>query len=208
MKPTQPIESYPLAWPPGRPRTKEPEQSRFGKRTWGPSGYGANSLTNGRARDAINSELNALGATGIVISTNMPIRNDGLFYASAREPDDAGVAVYFTLKRRQMVFACDQWKTVKENAWAIAKTIEALRGIERWGSGDMLERAFTGFAQLTGTVTRTWRDVLGVTFEASFAEVRKKYLDLVRQNHPDQGGDGAAMAEINGAYEEAEAEML
>lgn len=205
----KPIEAYPLQWPAGRPRTKDPQPSRFGKRGYDSNGqWGANSLTTGRARDALISELTALGAEGIVISTNMPIRNDGMFYASAKEPGDSGVAVYFQLRGRPMVFACDQWLTVKENAWAIAKTIEALRGIERWGSGDMLERAFTGFAQITGAVAKSWREILGVSSDSTFAEVRKKYLELVRANHPDSGGSEAAMAEINTAYDQAEAEML
>lgn len=211
MKYSKPAESYPLFWPDGRPRTKNPSHSRFGKRSWGLNGYGQNSLTNGRARDQIVSELHALGATSVVISTNMPLRNDGMFYATAKEPDDAGVAVYFQLKGRPMVFACDQWRSLKENAWAIAKTIEALRGIERWGSGDMLERAFTGFSALPGSVAKTWRDVLGVDIEASFTEVRKKYLTLVKEHHPDLNHgqtDDLFVAEINVAYEQAEAEML
>lgn len=201
-------EAYPLCWPPGRPRTKDPTHSRFGKRSWSFDGGGKNSLTPGRARDQIIYELNALGAQAVILSTNMPVRNDGIFYATAKEPEDSGVAVYFTMRGRPMAFACDQWHTVKENAWAIAKTIEALRGIERWGSGDMLERAFTGFAAITGTVVKTWRDVLGVSYEAQFAEVRRRYLQLVRENHPDTGGSEDAMAEINAAYDQAEAEML
>jgi hypothetical protein len=203
----QAAEAYPLSWPAGRPRTKFPKASRFGKSSW-INGEFRNTLTTGRARDLVVSELNALGAKHVVISTNIPLRNDGMFRAAANEPADSGVAVYFTLRGRQMVFACDQWETVKENAWAIAKTIEALRGIERWGSGDMLERAFTGFAALPGAVSRTWRDVLEVSFEATFAEVRKRYLTLSKERHPDYGGDEKQMAELNAAYEQAEREML
>ena len=202
------IEAYPLQWPAGRPRTDNPQGSRFGRKSWSAGTYGHNSLTTGRARDAIVSELGSLGAKDVIISTNMPIRNDGMFYASAKEPNDSGVAVYFKLRGRPMVFACDQWLTVKENAWAIAKTIEALRGIERWGSGDMLERAFTGFAALPAGVTiKTWREVFGVGADAEFVAVRRRYLDLVAEFHPDVGGDTSTMAEINQAYEQAEAEL-
>lgn len=206
----QAIDAYPLHWPQGRPRTKVPVESRFGRRRWSMEGGCQNTLTNGRARDLVISELNALGAKSIIVSTNIRLRNDGIFYASAPEPEDSGVAVYFQLKGRQMVFACDQWRTVKENAWAIAKTIEALRGIERWGSGDMLERAFSGFLALPSGAgaTRTWREVLGVSADAEFTEVRKAYIGLCKKNHPDNGGSEAAMAEINTAYEQAEGEML
>jgi hypothetical protein len=47
-----------------------------------------------------------------------------------------------------MCFACDRWDSVADNVQAIRKTIEALRGIERWGTGDMVQRAFAGFVAL------------------------------------------------------------
>lgn len=47
-----------------------------------------------------------------------------------------------------MCFACEKWQDVYGNIYAIGKTIEALRGIERWGTGDMVEQAFTGFVAL------------------------------------------------------------
>ena len=90
-----------------------------------------------------------MGGSGVILSTNIPLRNDGLPYANSREPNDPGVAVYFQHKKREMCFACDAFKTVRENAYSIGKTIEALRGIERWGASDMMERAFRGFAALT-----------------------------------------------------------
>lgn len=198
------IEAYPLSWPAGRPRTTDPQFSRFGRRSWNAGSYGHNSLTNGRARDAIVAELDSLGATNVIISTNMPVRNDGVFYASAKEPDDSGVAVYFQLKGKSMVFACDQWRTVKENAWAIAKTIEAIRGIERWGSGDMLERAFTGFQALPVPETKKhWTEVLGVPSDATCAQIEAARDRLALKHHPDRGGSHDKMAEINRAYDEA-----
>jgi len=47
-----------------------------------------------------------------------------------------------------MCLACDRWDKVQDNIYAIAMTIEPLRGIERWGSGSMVEQAFTGFFAL------------------------------------------------------------
>ncbi len=52
---------------------------------------------------------------------------------ACRKPDDRGVAVYFTHLRRSMCFTCDKWDQVEDNLYAIVKTIETLRGIERWG---------------------------------------------------------------------------
>jgi hypothetical protein len=75
-----------------------------------------------------------MGGTGVILSTNIPLRNDGLPYANSREPNDPGVAVYFRYQKRDLCFACDAYTSVRENAYAIAKTVEALRGIERWGA--------------------------------------------------------------------------
>ncbi|KAF7958244.1 hypothetical protein AWV80_01355 [Cupriavidus sp. UYMU48A] len=98
-----------------------------------------------------------------MISTNVPLRQDGLPYASYRKVDDEGVAVYFTLDGQQMSFACDRWNKVEHNMHAIVKTIDALRGIARWGTGDMMRAAFTGFAALPSPSTvRSWREIIGV----------------------------------------------
>jgi hypothetical protein len=47
-----------------------------------------------------------------------------------------------------MCFACDKWDQVHDNIYAVGNTIEALHGIERWGTDDTVEQAFTGFAAL------------------------------------------------------------
>ena len=80
-------QAYPLQWPAGWPRTpsaKRETDSRFG---------GKGGLTMGRARDQLVAELHRLGAGSIVISSNVPLRPDGLPYAETRRLDDPGVAV-------------------------------------------------------------------------------------------------------------------
>ena len=129
---TDSIAAFPLTWPENRPRTRAPEPSRF-------------KVTLGAAINELQDEVQRLGGRDLVISSNLPLRRDGLPMASRSAPKDRGVAVYFTYKRKPMCFACDQWATVEENMRAIAKTIDTLRGIERWGSGQMVEQAFTGF---------------------------------------------------------------
>jgi hypothetical protein len=99
-----------------------------------------------------------------------PLRRDGLPLANHRTPSDLGVAVYFTYRGRQMCLACDQWDKIQDNIHAIRKTIEAFRGIPRWGTGDMMERAFTGFEELPAPgqqAKRPWWQVLGVNQNAS-----------------------------------------
>ena len=191
--------AHPLSWPAGRKRTERwrRERAKF-------------DVTFSRARDNIVAEVGRLAGRypdpAIVISTNIALRRDGLPLAGQRAPDDPGVAVYFTYKKRQMSFACDRWEKIEHNMQAIAKTIEALRGIARWGTGDMLEAAFTGFTALPPPSqtqgVRTWRDVFGtgVTTRAQLSEV---YRRLASAYHPDRGGDPAKMAELNAAREAA-----
>lgn len=74
------------------------------------------------------------------------------------------MAVYFTHEKEPKCFACDCFDRVEDNLQAIRKTIEALRGIERWGSSEMLNRVFKGFAALPERPEHEpWWVALGVT---------------------------------------------
>lgn len=188
---TSPTTAYPLAWPLHKPRTPthRRERSNFGTRR---------SVTPGRVRDELVNEIALLGGREVIISTNVPLRRDGLPYASASPVDgDPAAAVYFNRKGKPHCFACDQWQTVDENLWAIRKTIEALRGVARWGSGDMMEQAFTGFVALPAP-EQPW-NVLAVGMAASRDEVEAAYRRLAMRYHPDRGGDAGEMARINAA---------
>ena len=93
-----------------------------------------------------------------------------------------------------MCFACDRWETIRENMQEVAKTIEALRGIERWGSGSMVEQAFTGFVSLPPP--RSPHDVLGVRPGATREEIDAAFRQKAKTAHPDNGGSVAAMQEL------------
>lgn len=185
-------EAFPLHWPQGWPRTKEPQRSRF-------------DVTFGRARDGLFNEIAMMGGSYPVLSTNIELRRDGLPYAQQREPADAGVAVYFMRKGKQMVFACDRWDRARDNVRAIEKTIEAMRGIERWGASDMLERAFSAFVALPSS-KRTWREVLGFPPQSrpDRDAIEAAYRSKAKAAHPDTGGSNDAMAELNAARAEAQ----
>lgn len=183
------IESFPLCWPDNWNRT--PRWKRA------PSRF---RLTMDQARQDLKYEIDMLGGERLIISTNMPLRRDGEFHAGARNPEDPGVAVYFIYKKKQMCFACDQHPYVRENLNAIAKTINALRGIERWGASDMLERAFTGFAALPKAA---WQSILELGPNPSRQDIEANFRRLAMQHHPDRGGDNGRMAELNRAREEA-----
>lgn len=187
------IEAFPLSWPQGWPRTRKPSRSRFDV-----------SFTS--ARDGLMEQIRLLGGSLPILSSDLELRRDGLPYANQREPADKGVAVYFEWKGQQRVFACDRWDRIKDNIRALEKTIEAIRGIERWGASDMLERAFTGFTALPSpNVKKTWREILG--FPATSAPDREgvelQFRLKAKAAHPDAGGSNEAMAELNEARSEA-----
>jgi hypothetical protein len=186
------VTAYPLAWPQGWPRTKRPQRARF-------------DMSFERARRELQWEVQRLGARYPILSTNIPLRLDGQPYASAREPDDAGVALYFERAGKQMVFACDRWDRVRDNIRAIEKTIDAMRGIERWGASDMMERAFAAFEALPPPFR--WHDVLELPAGAGIDEVMAAHRRLSVIHHPDRGGSTARMAEINAARDAALKEL-
>src|SRR4051812_28328835 len=101
-----PIEAYPLCWPEGQKRT--PVNAM--RRNWN---FYKGTLD--KHRRNLLDELRKLGASDVIISTNMKLRSDGQISASQSESMDCAVAVYFTWKDRLMCFACDQFTSVREN---------------------------------------------------------------------------------------------
>jgi hypothetical protein len=154
----------------------------------------------------IKSAIEHLRASRLVISTNVQTRLDGLPYSKAREPDDPGVAVYFASAGRPRCMTCDRWDRVADNMAAIAATIEAMRGVERWGCMD-IERVFAGTLALPAVGARKpWWETLGFEVAPStFAEVSQKFMELIAKCHPDRGGNANQAAEVNAARDEARA---
>jgi hypothetical protein len=187
--------AYPLHWPSGRERVVSYKRQR-----------GRFKVTLATARDNAIHELRLLGAKYVVVSTNIPTRRDGLPYASGPAPADPAVAVYFDYKGDSHVFACDKWDKIEHNLQAVGKTVEALRGIKRWGSADMMKRAVNAFKALPASGD-DWRSVLNVRGSADLAAVKARYRALAAQAHPDRGGSEHQMIRINQAWEAAQREL-
>lgn len=186
------ITGYPLCWPTGRPRTPH----HFRKRAKFKTSFS-------KARDELIRQIALLGGKGNIFSSDIPRRQDGLPYADARpKSGDPGIAVYFTRKGKQLCFACDCYLTVDDNMHAIALTVEALRGIARWGTGDMMEAAFTGFTALPERSSHGWWEVLGISINANEEQVREAYRLLAKKHHPDVGGDQDLMRRLNEAWDQ------
>lgn len=158
---------------------------------------------------SLQDELRKLGATDVVISTNLKLKQDGTPYSAQRDPEDTGAAVYFKLDGRPVALAGDKWDAVADNLYAVAKHIEAMRGQERWGIGN-LDRAFTGYAALPPAAgAQTWWQVLGFVSgimpkdtASAAALINEAWRARARTAHPDAGGSHEMMSRINLARDE------
>lgn len=202
--------AYPLAWPAGWKRTPPHQRGHaaFGAmKARNGSSYAARvSLTLTEARGRLVAELDRLGAINEILSTNLHLRLDGWPKSGQAAPVDPGAAVYFTLKGRATVLACDKWERVEDNIAAIAKHIEALRGMERWGVGS-IEQAFTGYAALPPPAP-WWKTLKLDTPDASQDAIERAWRVLARNAHPDvPGGSHDKMTALNVARDEGLASL-
>lgn len=200
------MEAYPLHWPEGWPKTPahEIELSRF-------------KVTPDAARQGMLEEIRRLVGysyqrRNVILSTNLKLRLDGEPYTKQRPLDDKGVAVYFEYKNKPMVFACNRWSSIHDNMHAIAKSIEALRGLQRWGASDMLERAFKGFVAIEHKVDG-WEDTLkmgtrqGQSNQEWLDQAELNFKGLATTSHPDKGGSNEEMAALIDARDRARTEL-
>ena len=187
------VQAHPLHWPVGYKRTKWRKSSAFRQ-------------TAEKAQQFLRNELHRLGASSVVVSSNVPVRNsDGYMYAdmSTSKIDDPGVAIYFKYKGKDVVMCCDAYERPWENVYALGNGIEAIRGMERWGVSEFIERAFTGFKALPEqTSAESWYSVLGITEKATKDDVVSAYRNLVKIHHPDAGGNADHFKKISEAYQQ------
>lgn len=189
------ITASPLAWPANWPRSRVQQRSNFGVYSFE------------RMRTEVLRELKLLKATDVIISSNLRIRQDGFPYSGQRQPEDTGIAVYFSLSGQQQCIPCDKWTKVEDNLRAIVKTVEALRGIERWGAKEMVDAAFTGFkalpeAIITPEPQQTWWQILEVSEDASQEVIRAAYKAKIKTAHPDGGGSAAEFKKVQDAFQQ------
>lgn len=185
--------AYPLYWPEGWPRTEpyKVKRAMFKDR----SVY--------VARNVLTDEVRRFGGNELIISSNLELKKDMTPRSGQRQPTDRGVAVYFKRKGVDMALACDVYTTVEDNLWALCRTLDALRQIERDGSPALINRAFRGFAALPDPDARQWFETLNVSPKASDIEIRTAYFKLARQYHPDnqETANEEMFRQVQHAYE-------
>jgi hypothetical protein len=217
--PRAPVSAYPLQWPAGVPRTVAPKRSPFHE------GNGDRKKLS-TAYAELRRQLKLLGAITPVVSSDIPLKADGTPYMDEGGGQRA-VAVYWHLREQRggasvlvpYSMPCDTFFRIADNMYAVAKTIEAMRSIDRYGAVQTAQ-VFAGFAALPPgeggeaiVPSRPWREVLGGTWPEGLdtAELlvlaKSRYRRGADEAHPDRGGDVERMAELNRAWEEAQAEL-
>lgn len=181
------VDAYPLQWPPGWNRIQHAKSSNFDRHSMEKATY------------FLMSELKRLGATSIVISTNVQLRRDGFPYSNRKSPEDRGVAVYFRLNGENQCMPCDKWSRVECNIWAIAKCVEALRGLDRWGAKEMVNASFRGFKALPEHATQPKVNYFDGCDTKE--QVTARYRTLVKTYHPDHGGTNDQFVDLTNQYE-------
>ena len=88
--------------------------------------------------------------------------------------------------------------------------IQAIRSIERWGTGEMMKAAFAGFKPLPEPPKpelKQWWQILDLYPRATEQEIREAYRRLAMVHHPDKGGSAAMFNIIHTAYQEGLAKL-
>jgi hypothetical protein len=206
------------AWPADRPRTK------LRKRP--PSKW-----TAAQAMRALGAEIERIqgkDASVEVVLTADQLRRDGLFY-KGKAPKDPGVILRFTDKAGNVIaMPSDHYTTVDGNVWALYKTLEALRAVDRHGcavSGEQYKGWARlppggGFAAAPPAMTRDQALEVVARFSSQTESGASHAIDLMREepsfvqsairlarnrHHPDKGGDVYAYQELEEAIRVIEA---
>jgi hypothetical protein len=208
--------AYPLAWPIGRPRTKERRKGDFGTTLRSaapadtPPAFSWHSprktkkpkpVTLAEARERLATELDRLQALSPVLSSNVELRINGQPRSGGPEPRDPGVACYFQLDGKPLVLACDSYTEVAQNVAAIAAHIDAMRRMERYGVASLAQQ-FTGYLALPAPmVVDDWREALGNP--RTLAEAEASFRERMKTAHPDAGGSNAHASVLTAAITRA-----
>lgn len=178
--------AYPLQWPEIFPKTNPNARQ-----------HGYFKTDTAAALKNLRKQLDLMGAKNVLLSSNYTLGLDN--------PKEPGVCAYFDYDGMNLAIPCDRWAKISHNIQAIALTVEAMRGMERWGAKHMIRAMFTGFRLLPGVgeTGAAWWVVLGVAQNAGQEEIKEAYRSAAKKHHPDVGGDLELFRAINEAYNQA-----
>lgn len=135
----------------------------------------------------IKTQLGKMGATESIVTSNIPTQTSG--FATVRlqgNSTDVGVSIFFKLNGVQKVIQVDRYVDVNSNLYALAKSVEAIRNLDRWGGVQVMDGVFSGFSalpspeQVTATAMTYYFDGF-----VSKEQARPQYLEYCKKMHPD-----------------------
>lgn len=176
-----------LDWPEGFPRTDPADRERY------PGGFRVSRRV---AFQNVLNELKTWDVTDVQLDSGMKHlkRDPNKPYADASF-DDPGVVVRFTKDGEQMAAACDRWDNPRDNAKDLAKYLNETRMQEQRGTvtaqSEYEKLRLPSGDDTTLVDGRQPHAVLGVSRNASEAEIRRAFREKIKQAHPDTGdGNG------------------
>lgn len=209
----RPISNYPQKETPADERRR----ALFSRRRASLSGGGfTRPVSFDDARTLIERELASLGATELVLELDLEerdLRLDGWPRATARVAPR--IVFSFDSKYGPLRYACDTFDRWSDNAYAVAKALEALRLVDRYGVTSKGEQ-YTGWKAIpakTGEILTREDAARVIVAEAGADESdRTRYehelldgrcpsliRDAIRSTHPDRGGSIDAFQRVQDA---------
>lgn len=173
-----------------------------------------------KAYQMLADEVRRIGGDAVIIEAGFredQIRNDGWPYSSAR-PSHSAVRVSFHSRHGPLSFECGTYKTIDDNLYAIALTMQALRAVDRYGAVKGAQQ-YKGWKQLPGDQPPEQpTTAVDLRMAAAFlcklagepdsmipavlnlpSSIREVYRAAALRCHPDRGGSPEMMARVNAA---------
>lgn len=164
----------------------------------------------GKALRLLAREIGMLNGTNVRIAIDVApdrIRQDGMLYANARARTPA-VIVLFDTPRATLQFPCDTFTFWESNVDAVARALEALRLVDRYGVQQGAQ--YTGFKALPASTAPTMTaEAAAVILASPTFAARDILADPLRardawrmaraRTHPDAGGTLDAWHQIETA---------
>lgn len=186
-----------LDWPAEYDRTPPNEREPY------PHGF---RVTRSQAFDNILEELRRVDARNVQMDTGAKHqkRNPNKPYANSSF-EDPGVVVRFERDGQQYCIPMDRWDNPRDNAQAIARTLEAKRALARYGV-ETIESEYQTMALPSAdgdavVASVPPHKVLGVAPDAPPAVVKGAYRELLMERHPDHGGSREEFEQLQAAKE-------
>lgn len=153
----------------------------------------------------LEKELGYLDASNVILQMFVEpghIRVDGWIKQNAR-PYEPGIILSFDSKHGHLSYPCDTFTSWHGNIRAVAKGLEDLRRLDRYGITSHGEQ-YTGWLQITAasggqTPQAVLAGLTGFSEDGVLKAPKMAFRAAAKAHHPDFGGDAETMKQITEA---------